>query len=71
MKYDRIKELRLDRKVTQAQVGEILGVNQRTYSQYELGTRSISVEALIALADYYNVSIDYIVGRTDKKTWEK
>lgn len=67
MKYDRIKELRLERKLTQAQMGEILGVNQRTYSQYELGTRSISIEALISLADYYNVTLDYLVGRTDEK----
>ncbi len=66
MKYDRIKKLRLEKKLTQAQLGEILDVNQRTYSQYELGTRSISVELLIVLADYYGVTLDYLVGRTDE-----
>ncbi len=71
MKYERLKELRLESRLTQTQIGAVLGVDQRTYSSYELGLRGLSTEVLIALADYYDVSIDYIVGRTDKKTWEK
>lgn len=67
MKYERVKELRLELKLTQAQVGEILGVNQRTYSQYELGVRSISVDHLVSLADYYKVTLDYLVGRTNER----
>ncbi len=66
MKFERVKELRKKAKLTQNQVGEILGVNQRTYSNYEIGIRSLSAEVLIKLADYYGVSVDYILGRTDQ-----
>lgn len=65
MKYDRLKELRMKANKTQTQMGEILGVNQRSYSNYEVGIRNISVELLAMLADYYDVSVDYIIGRTD------
>lgn len=67
MKYKRVKELRLESGLTQAQVGSVLGINQRTYSCYELGTHSLSAEILITLADYYNVSTDYLLGRTDER----
>ncbi len=66
MKYRRIKELRIKAKKTQTEVGEVLGVNQRTYSNYELGLRGLSAEILIKLADYYDVTIDYLLGRTDE-----
>ncbi len=66
MKYERLKELRIKAKKTQTEMGEVLGVNQRTYSNYEIGIRSLSAEVLIKLADYYDVSIDYILGRTDE-----
>ncbi len=71
MKYERVKELRKEKKKNQAEVGNDLGVTQRAYSHYEAGDRDMSPEFLISLADYYNVSIDYILGRTDKRTWEK
>lgn len=66
MKYERLKELRKKANLTQKAMGEILGVNQRTYSNYELGDRDMSPETLIKLADFYNVTIDYLLGRTDE-----
>lgn len=71
MKYKRLRELRLESGLTQTQVGEILGINQRTYSCYELGTHNLSAEILLTLADYYDVSIDYLLGRTNKRNLKK
>lgn len=65
MRYERLKELRKEAHLTQRELGEVLGVNQRTYSNYEMGDRDMSPEVLIKLADYYNVSVDYILERTD------
>jgi transcriptional regulator with XRE-family HTH domain len=53
-----IKQLRLDRRLTQKQVADYLGISQRAYSDYELGTRRISVEQLLRLSRYYGVSMD-------------
>ena len=66
MKYQRIKDLREDSDLTQSQIGEKLNLPQRTYAYYESGERTIPPEILIKLADFYNTSIDYILGRTDK-----
>ena len=66
MKYQRIKDLREDSDLTQSQIGEKLNLPQRTYAYYESGERTIPPEILIKLADFYNRSIDYILGRTDK-----
>ncbi len=65
--FKRIRDLREDNDLTQKELGNILNCSQRVYSDYECGKVAISVEALIKLADYYNVSLDYIVGRTDSK----
>ena len=51
----------------QRQLGEILHISQRSYSHYETGSRGIPIEMLIRLADYYDTTIDYLVGRTDNK----
>lgn len=67
MLYRRIKELREDNDLTQTQMGEILSCSQRVYSDYERGVLDIPTDILIGMADYYNVSVDYILGRTDKK----
>lgn len=67
MKYRRIRDLREDNDLTQTQIGIKLNIPQRTYAYYESGERTIPPEILIALADFYNTSIDYILGRTDKK----
>ena len=64
--YERIRELRENHDLTQAKIGAIIGVSQRTYAQYEVGDRMIPPEILCALADYYHVSVDYLLGRTDK-----
>lgn len=59
----RLLELRQEHNLTQSQLAAILNISQRSYSHYETGSRQIPIELLIALADYYDVSIDYIVGR--------
>lgn len=67
MRYQRIQDMRVDADLSQKQMGEILHISQRSYSHYETGTRSIPIELLIRLANYYDTSIDYLVGRTDNK----
>ncbi len=68
MKWNEIiRNLREDNDLTQTQVAKILGVSQRVYSNYERGEVEISLDSLMKLADYYNVSMDYIFGRTKKK----
>ena len=68
MKFENIRSLRVDNGYTQKQIAEILGVSQNTYSQYEIGVLNYPVDALIKLADFYHVSIDYLLGRTATKT---
>ena len=66
MDYVRIlRDLREDADLTQAQVGERLGLSQRTYAYYESGQRMVPPEVLCALGDLYGVSVDYLLGRTD------
>ena len=65
MLIKRIKDLREDHDLTQMNVGEGIGISQRLYSYYERGERSVPPEILIALADFYKTSVDYILGRTD------
>lgn len=64
-KYQRIRDLREDHDLTQAQMGELLSCSQRVYSNYERGDIDIPTPTLIKLADYFHVSTDYILGRTD------
>lgn len=72
MKYDRIKDLREDADLTQQQIADKLFINRRTYSSYELGIRGIPTEILSAIADIYDTSTDYLIGRTDvKKAYPK
>lgn len=63
----RIKDLREDHDLTQKQIADYLHIKQNTYCQYETGRRQIPIEMLIALAKYYKVSTDYILGLTDVK----
>lgn len=63
----RIKDLREDHDLTQKQIADYLHIKQNTYCQYETGRRQIPIEILIALAKYYKVSTDYILGLTDVK----
>ena len=62
---ERFKQLRKERKIPQQQLSDVMGVKLRAYQFYETGTHEPSIAALIALADFYDVSIDYLVGRTD------
>ena len=67
----RIKDMREDNDLTQAQTAKILMCDQSLYSKYERGERDIPLKLLIELAEYYNVSLDYLVGRTNKKEINK
>ena len=67
MKFQRIQDLRIDSDLSQKKIGEILHISQRSYSHYETGSRNIPIEMLTRLADYYDTTIDYLVGRTDNK----
>lgn len=67
MVFQRLEDLRVDHDLTQKDVADILDCNREVYRRYEKGIRTIPIDFLMRLADYYNVSIDYIVGRTNKK----
>ncbi len=65
--YKRIRELREDNDKTQNDIANYLNMKQPQYQRYETGTRDIPSDILIKLADYYNVSTDYILERTNNK----
>ena len=65
--FHRIRDLREDADISQTEMGKLLNVSQRAYSHYENGSRDIPVNILIAFADFFNVSIDYLLERTDNK----
>ena len=67
----RLKELRKSRKISQVKLAMDLNMNQNTISRYETGEREPGVTELILLADYFDVSIDYLVGRTDRRTGDE
>ena len=63
----RLRDIREDKDLTQAAVAQFLHIRQSTYSQYETGQRQIPVDALIRLAEYFETSVDYILGVTNEK----
>ena len=65
LKYGRIRDLRNDRGLTQEDVAKILHISQNTYSQYEIGTTRYPLDAVVTLAEFYGVSVDYLVELTD------
>lgn len=67
MDINRLKEIREDRDLFQSDVAEKLGIKQQQYSEYEIGKRLIPINYLSKLADIYNTSIDYLLGKTDIK----
>lgn len=67
MVYKRIRDLREDNDYTQEYVGKKIQVSQRTYAYYETGERMLPPTVLCALADFYDVSVDYLLGRTNNK----
>ena len=65
MHFKRLKDIREDKELTQKQVAEVLNMKQQQYARYEAGINEIPFEYIIKLANYYNISIDYIAGLTD------
>ena len=65
--YQRIRDLREDRDLTQKQVAQMLGMSQTGYSKYETGENDIPTQILLKLADFYGTTTDYLLGRTDKR----
>lgn len=65
--YNRLKDLREDMDLNQAKIADIIGTSQSYYAQYENGKRTIPFDRAIELANFYNVSLDYIAGRTNDK----
>ena len=66
MYFPRLRDLREDADLSQKQVAEILHIQQTVYSRYERGYQTIPVEHLLVLADYYHVTVDYLLGRTNR-----
>ncbi len=69
--YQRIRDLREDSDMTQRQMSEILHCNIRTYGNYECGNTNIPNDILVKLADFYHVSVDYLLGRTNNPQTQK
>jgi len=67
----RLKELRSKQRISQVKLAMDLNMNQNSISRYENGEREADYETLIALADYFNVSVDYLLGRTDNPQFTK
>lgn len=67
MKFDRIKNMRVDMDLTQKDIGQVLHCQREVYRRYECGQREIPISYALMLADYYGVSLDYLVGRSDNK----
>lgn len=64
--YDRLRNLREDKDLTQKEIANILNMSQTGYNQYEIGKNDIPTRVLIKLAEFYNTSIDYLLGLTNE-----
>jgi len=71
MQYKNLRAIREDRDLRQKDLAKLLHVSQNTYSQYETGVISLTAEILIKLSDFYGVSIDYLLDRTDNPKIQK
>lgn len=71
MYLKKLKDLRIDNDLYQKEVANILNITRQQYGLYECGKRDIPIDLLIKLADFYHVSTDYILGRTNKKELDK
>lgn len=67
--YRNTRAIREDNDITQAQMAAYLNISQNTYSQYETGKIEWTASTLIQIADYFDVSVDYLLDRTSKKKW--
>lgn len=65
--YERIRDLRMDKDLSQAELAKLLHCTQQAYSNYELGQRDIPTEVLTALARFHKTSVDYLLGLTDQQ----
>ena len=65
--FNRLRDMREDRDLTQSQLAEILKIHQTTYSDYELGNLNVPIDIFIKLAKFYDTSIDYLAGLTDNQ----
>ncbi len=66
MYFQRLKDLRVDKDLRQQDIAELLGIAQTVYSRYERGYQDLPVAHLLVLSDFYGVSTDYILGKTNK-----
>ena len=71
MYLQRLRDMREDSDMTQAQLAELLHIQQTVYSRYERGVQTIPLEHLLKLADFYHVSLDFLTGRTNRKEVNK
>lgn len=71
MYFQRLKDLREDEDLQQSDIAKLLDTTQPQYSRYETGECDLPVKHLVKLADFYNVSADYILGRTNNKIFRK
>ena len=71
MQFKNLRGIREDRDIRQKEVADYLNVSQNTYSQYETGVISLTAEILIKLSDFYKVSIDYLLDRTNNPSINK
>lgn len=71
MQFKNLRAIREDNDIKQKDIAKFLNVSQNTYSQYETGVISLTAEILIKLSDYYNVSIDYLLDRTNNPHIQK
>ena len=65
--FQRVEDLRIDNDMTQQEVADILHCKREVYRRYEKGVRELPLSYAIVLADFYKVSLDYLVGRSDRK----
>ncbi|HJB99929.1 MAG TPA: helix-turn-helix domain-containing protein [Candidatus Flavonifractor merdavium] len=68
LRYERIRNLRTDRDLTQQEIADVLHIKQNTYSQYETGILNYPLDVVITLAQFYGTSVDYLLGLTDEMT---
>ena len=71
MLFKNLRSIREDNDIKQKDIATFLNVSQNTYSQYETGVISLTAEILVKLADYYGVSVDYLLDRTDNPKIQK
>ena len=70
MHSNRLKDLREDNDIKQKEIADVIGCSQATYSRYETGSMTTPVDVLVKLSKYYEVTIDYLLGLTEKNNYE-